>query len=98
MLKILSSKGKEAGVKAGEVIATADAAGDARNWPEAARLYREALDRNGSLPAIWVQYGHALKETGHLSEAEAAYRKSIEIAPQEADSHLQLGHKADGKK
>ena len=43
-------------------------------------------------PEMWVQYGHALKESGNVAEAEAAYRKSIDIDPDSADAYLQLGH------
>jgi len=39
-----------------------------------------------------VQYGHALKETGSITEAEGAYRKAIELEPNAADPYLQLGH------
>ena len=43
-------------------------------------------------PDMWVQYGHALKESGNVGEAEAAYRKSINLDSNSADAHLQLGH------
>jgi Tfp pilus assembly protein PilF len=66
----------------------------------ATHYYREALDRNPSNPPIWVQYGHALKESGHVSEAESAYRQALELAADAADTHLQLGHalKIQGRK
>ena len=40
----------------------------------------------------WVQYGHALKESENLREAEDAYRKALALKPKVADTHLQLGH------
>lgn len=92
MLKIFSSLGGLSNVKLGEAIGAADAARDARDWPEAALLYRKALDIDGSLAPIWVQYGHALKEAKNFKEAEAAYRQSLSIDDQVADTHLQLGH------
>jgi tetratricopeptide (TPR) repeat protein len=66
----------------------------------AARYYRKALDQNPDNPPIWVQYGHALKESGNPSEAEGAYRKSLKLDGQVADTHLQLGHalKIQGRK
>jgi glycosyltransferase involved in cell wall biosynthesis len=70
----------------------ADRARDTRQWAMAVRHYRKALEQNSDNSPIWVQYGHALKETGRLGEAEDAYRKSIELAPDLADTHLQLGH------
>jgi TPR repeat len=70
----------------------ADRARDAGQWKLAARCYREALRTLPKGPAIWVQYGHALKETGSISEAEEAYRKALRLNPGSADIHLQLGH------
>jgi len=73
-------------------IALADRARDTGDWETAARHYRTALGRNPDNPPIWVQLGHALKESGHLVPAEAAYRRAIESAPGACDTHLQLGH------
>jgi glycosyltransferase involved in cell wall biosynthesis len=75
-----------------KLISRADRARDARDWVSAARYYREALDHKPDNPAIWVQYGHALKESGNVAEAENAYRKSLELDAGIADTHLQLGH------
>src|SRR5947209_4797537 len=74
------------------LLSQADRARDARNWSAAARYYREALDVDRSDPAIWVQYGHALKESGNLADAESAYRASLALNSDLADTHLQLGH------
>jgi lipopolysaccharide biosynthesis protein/GT2 family glycosyltransferase/tetratricopeptide (TPR) repeat protein len=87
------------------VITRADRAQDAGQWELAARLYRKALDRNPHNPPIWVQYGHALKESGELREpdrlaqAEVAYRRALSLDPGAADTYLQLGHvlKLQGK-
>jgi O-antigen biosynthesis protein len=81
------------------MVARADHARDARQWPLAADLYRTALERSPKNPPIWVQYGHALKEGGNRIEAEAAYRTAIGYDPLDADAHLQLGHvlKLQGK-
>jgi Tfp pilus assembly protein PilF len=69
-----------------------DRARDAKLWSLAVRHYRKALARDPLDAATCVQYGHALKEAGHLSEAEAAYRRSLASKPDVADTHLQLGH------
>src|ERR1700730_14426841 len=74
------------------VITLADRAQSTGQWQRAARLSRTALDRNPLNPPIWVQYGHALKETGKLAQDEAAYRRAISEEPTVADTHLQLGH------
>ena len=80
------------------VIDFADRARDARQWERAAQLYRKALERNRRNPPIWVQYGHALKESGErrdpdkLAQAETAYRRALSLDPGAADTYLQLGH------
>jgi glycosyltransferase involved in cell wall biosynthesis len=81
-------------------ISRADRARDSRDWVSAARYYRKALDQKPENPPIWVQYGHALKESGDLERAENAYRKSLELDADVADTHLQLGHalKIQGRK
>jgi len=76
----------------GSFISRADRARDAREWEIAAELYRKALDRNPNNPPIWVQYGHALKESGNFAEAESAYRAAIARDAGAAEPHLQLGH------
>jgi tetratricopeptide (TPR) repeat protein len=78
--------------KRSALINRADAARDARNWSEAAALYRQALEIMSADPDIWVQHGHMLKETGSLDEAEAAYRKALALRPRFSDTYLMLGH------
>src|ERR1700680_5019553 len=82
------------------VITLADRARDTGQWEVAAEYYRDALQRKPENPPIWVQYGHVLKESGHLAEAEKAYRTAVAYDRRSADSHLQLGHvlKIQGKK
>jgi glycosyltransferase involved in cell wall biosynthesis len=81
-------------------ISRADRARDSRDWVSAAQYYRKALDQKPDNPPIWVQYGHALKESGNLADAEDAYRKSLDLDDDVADTHLQLGHalKIQGRK
>jgi tetratricopeptide (TPR) repeat protein len=73
-------------------ISRAERAQEARRWEVAARHYRQALVDMPNMPEMWVQYGHALKESGNVAAAEAAYRKSLNLDPDSADAHLQLGH------
>ncbi len=77
---------------AGQILARADKARDARAWDEARSLYRQFLAKEPNRADIWVQLGHAAKESGHRDEAQSAYLRAIEIAPEVADTHLQLGH------
>jgi glycosyltransferase involved in cell wall biosynthesis len=88
------------GPDAKKLLSRADRARDSRDWGSAARYYREALDLQPDNPPAWVQYGHALKESGNLREAENAYRQSLELDADVADTHLQLGHalKIQGRK
>lgn len=73
-------------------VRQADEARDRGNWFRAVRGYRTALFLDPRLAAIWIQYGHALKESGNRPGAEAAYRKAISYEHTNADAHLQLGH------
>src|SRR5207248_5921971 len=75
-----------------EVLTYADKMRHARRWVDAAIAYRQVVEREPDLAPIWVQLGHALKESENQSEAEAAYRKAIHLAPNVAENHLQLGH------
>jgi tetratricopeptide (TPR) repeat protein len=81
-----------------DLVAPADRARDAGQWQLAAQLYRQVLARDPRDPAIWVQYGHALKESGglrdpeKLAQAEAAYRRALLLEPGGADAYLHLGH------
>jgi tetratricopeptide (TPR) repeat protein len=77
---------------AGRSILRAERAQEARSWELAVRHYRQALAEMPNMPEMWIQYGHALKESGNVAEAEAAYRKSLDLDPDSADAHLQLGH------
>ncbi len=63
-----------------------------RAWPEAEAAYAAVLVLDPERDAIWVQYGHALKERGFLSAAENAYRRALTLNGSLADTHLQLGH------
>jgi GT2 family glycosyltransferase/lipopolysaccharide biosynthesis protein/Tfp pilus assembly protein PilF len=91
--------------KSQSLIERADHARDIGQWGHAVELYRRALNRNPGNPAIWIQYGHALKESGErkdpqkLAQAEVAYRRALSIDRGCADTYLQLGHvlKLQGK-
>jgi hypothetical protein len=72
-------------------IALANHARDAREWELAVRYYRDALNLKPNKPQIWVQYGHALKEAGKVSEAEVAYRKALELDANNTDINAALG-------
>src|ERR1700760_1152841 len=73
-------------------IQIADRCRDARNWEGARSNYEEALALNPSLQPIWIQLGHARKESGDHAAAEEAYREALNLKPTDADVYLQLGH------
>jgi len=87
-----SSPPAEAIRAATEAVARGDSFRDARSWVAAREAYSEALTLDPTLQPIWVQLGHAAKESGDLYTAETAYRKAIELKADDADAHLQLGH------
>jgi glycosyltransferase involved in cell wall biosynthesis len=81
-------------VAARRILANANAARDRHDWAVAAALYEVYLAEPAySLQAhIWVQLGHARKESKNLDGALKAYHRAIELAPSIADTYLHLGH------
>jgi tetratricopeptide (TPR) repeat protein len=74
------------------VVRMARAAARLGQWRLAVQHYQTVLARNPNDALIWVQYGHALKESGSAAEAERAYLRAIDLDPSAADPYLQLGH------
>jgi FkbM family methyltransferase len=62
------------------------------NWPDAEIAYSAMVAIRGTIPRVWLQYGHALKEQGDLAGAERAYREALALDPSDPDANLQLGH------
>lgn len=58
---------------------------DLKDWFGAVKYYKEYLARVPSDFAIWVQLGHALKESGDLTASRTAYAKARELNPSDAD-------------
>jgi tetratricopeptide (TPR) repeat protein len=48
----------------------------------AAGVYERLLQNDSSRAPVWTSYGHVLKTLGRSDEAVAAFRRSIELAPQ----------------
>jgi tetratricopeptide (TPR) repeat protein len=63
-----------------------------KDWQKAVGHYAAAVKAAPSRAAVWVQYGHALKESGDCATAETAYQKALSLAPDVADTYVQLGH------
>ena len=69
-----------------------DDARDKQEWGRCVGLYEQYLETAPENAAIWVQLGHAYKETGGLDLAERCYLRALSIEPLNPDTHLQLGH------
>ncbi len=78
---------------------TGDRHRDSREWKQAAAAYRKHLVSYPDDAAIWIQLGHALKESGDLAAAEQAYDRSVSAAPNEPEGRVHLAHvlKRQGK-
>lgn len=59
----------------------AAALGRVGEFDEALALYEQVLRTLGRQPKIWMSYGHMLKTVGRQSDAVAAYRKALALAP-----------------
>jgi len=68
-----------------------DAARDNKDWPRADAAYADYLALNPDDWAIWVQRGHAQKESGNLVGAERCYRRAADIDPRQSEPFFQLG-------
>jgi tetratricopeptide (TPR) repeat protein/glycosyltransferase involved in cell wall biosynthesis len=75
-----------------KAVARGDLYRDQQQWIEARSAYADALALEPGLQPIWIQLGHAAKESGDLDAAEWAYGQALEIDNGDADGHLQLGH------
>ncbi len=69
----------------------ADRYRDEQSWAAAARRYGLALRLRPDQPHLWVQYGHALKESGAREDAVVAYRRAAGMVPDDPDAHVHLG-------
>jgi len=76
------------------LIAAGNEARDLRAWPVAAEAYAAVLEKAPELVHIWIQRGHALKESGNLAAACICYERARDLHPESSDPHLHLGHAA----
>ena len=91
-LPMFSSKSHDRSPTAMTALREADSARDASNWTVAERCYKKYLDVFQEDAGVWVQYGHALKESKALVQAEGAYRKALALAPNDFETRLHLSH------
>ncbi len=55
------------------------------------RLMEAASRARGDVPDVWLFLGRYQVETGRCEEASAAFRRAIELAPENASAHSSLG-------
>ena len=70
-------------------------ADDARGrgeWEVAAKHYRRAIRFAPNDAKLFMQVGHACKESGDLDGAKAAYMWAEKLEPSDIDTQIQLGH------
>ncbi len=72
--------------------AQADRARDRGRWEEAAKCYAAHLAEHPNDHEIFVQLGHALKESGNSDDALRAYEQAATGMPEDHDVYLHLGH------
>ena len=59
---------------------------------EAAKYYQYCIDQGFNDQRVFSNYGVLLKDMGNLQEAELYQRKAMELKPDFADSHYNLGN------
>lgn len=75
-----------------QLVSRADACRERRDWIAAEDYYRRALELRPERAAIWIQRGHALKESGNGREGLACYLHADRLDPSNSDTALQIGH------
>ena len=61
------------------------------NIKEAIKYYQYYIDKGFKDYRVFSNYGVILKDLGKLKEAELSTRKAIQLNPDLADAHLNLG-------
>ena len=79
-------------MRASSVRAFADDARQRGAWWLDAYYRRKLCERPGALPGDWIQYGHSLKEMGHMDAAERVYVRAATEMPDDPEPVFQLGH------
>ncbi|MGH6985827.1 MAG: hypothetical protein ACRED9_03190 [Caulobacteraceae bacterium] len=74
------------------VLSKANSLRDSNRPAEAAEQYRLALAYPKTPPEVRTQYANMLKDSGQYDLAYSEYIRYLTLNPEDADTHLQLGH------
>lgn len=89
---VFATGARSTGSRARSELGKALVARDAQAWESAALHYSRYLDSSPDDFAIWVQLGHALKESGRTVDALAAYSEAMRLNDRDPDLLLNFGH------
>jgi len=73
-----------------DVLEKTAVAVEAKDWATAEGLLQEVLKAAPNQPLVWANLGVVAKEKGDLPAAEKAYRKVIELDPNDGESYAVL--------
>lgn len=79
-------------LEADRLLGEGDRLRDRHAWADAAEAYGQYLRLRAGDGAIWIQYGHCLKESGDPQGALLSYREAETLRPEDGDLQLQIGH------
>ena len=63
-----------------------------KRYPEAARVFRESVERDRGYALGWYNLAHAEAQAGNHKGAIASYREYIRLRPSDPDPYYGLGH------
>lgn len=76
---------------------------DQRHFAAAVQVYEQSLARNPQQPQVWTNLGAAEQSLGRLDRAEAAFQRSLALAPADSNTltrhallQVQRGHIEEG--
>ncbi len=62
------------------------------DYRQSIELYAKVLKAHPDIPKIWLSYGHALSTAGREKDSIAAYRKSVQLAPDLGEAYWSLAN------
>ncbi len=78
-------------IRSNRSVDAGDQCRDRGDWAQAAAHYQRAVAAYPARRPIWVQLGHALKESGQIEAALSAYQKAVALPGNDGDAPLHYG-------